>query len=67
MKSARLAVARPAPILLSRQALLTTYNNGDYGVYACDAIDGLFEHSWVGGGLAAYLLIVGTAVLRAAG
>jgi plastocyanin len=32
-----------------RGSWLTAYNNGDYGVYAFDATDGLFEHSYASG------------------
>jgi len=32
-----------------RGAYLTAYNNGDYGVYAFDATDGLLEHSYASG------------------
>ena len=28
---------------------LTAYNNGDYGVYAFDAVDGVLEHSYASG------------------
>ena len=32
-----------------RASYLTAYNNGDYGVYAFDATDGVFEHSYASG------------------
>ena len=32
-----------------RGSWLTAYNNGDYGIYAFDATDGLFEHSYASG------------------
>ena len=32
-----------------RGSWLTAYNNGDYGIYAFDARDGLFEHSYASG------------------
>ena len=32
-----------------RGSYLTVYNNGDYGLYAFDATDGLMEHSWASG------------------
>ena len=32
-----------------RGSWLTAYNNGDYGIYAIDARDGLFEHSYASG------------------
>jgi len=32
-----------------RGAYLTAYNNGDYGIYAFGASDGLFEHSYASG------------------
>jgi plastocyanin len=32
-----------------RGSWLTAYNNGDYGLYAFDATDGLFEHSYASG------------------
>ena len=32
-----------------RASYLTAYNNGDYGIYAFDSSDGLFEHSWASG------------------
>ena len=32
-----------------RGAYLTAYNNGDYGIYAFDATDGLIEHSYASG------------------
>jgi plastocyanin len=32
-----------------RGSYLTAYNNGDYGIYAFDATDGLFEHSYASG------------------
>jgi plastocyanin len=32
-----------------RGSYLTAHNNGDYGVYAFDATDGLFEHSYASG------------------
>lgn len=32
-----------------RASYLTAYNNGDYGVYAFDSVDGLIEHSYGSG------------------
>src|SRR5262249_31576557 len=32
-----------------RASYLTAYNNGDYGIYAFDATDGVFEHSYASG------------------
>ncbi len=32
-----------------RGSHLTAYNNGDYGIYAFNSIDGLFEHSYASG------------------
>ena len=32
-----------------RGSYLTAYNNGDYGIYAFDATDGVFEHSYASG------------------
>ena len=32
-----------------RGSYLTAYNNGDYGVYAFDAVDGVLEHSYASG------------------
>jgi plastocyanin len=32
-----------------RASYLTAYNNGDYGLYAFDATDGVFEHSYASG------------------
>jgi hypothetical protein len=32
-----------------RGSYLTAYNNGDYGIYAFDATDGLIEHSYASG------------------
>ncbi|TGL62280.1 plastocyanin [Leptospira ognonensis] len=32
-----------------RGSYLTAYNNGDYGIYAFDAVDGLIEHSYGSG------------------
>ncbi|MGH7498363.1 MAG: right-handed parallel beta-helix repeat-containing protein, partial [Gemmatimonadales bacterium] len=32
-----------------RGSYLTAYNNGDYGIYAFDATDGLLEHSYASG------------------
>lgn len=32
-----------------RGSYLTAYNNGSYGVYAIDAVDGRFEHSYASG------------------
>jgi plastocyanin len=32
-----------------RGSYLTAYNNGDYGIYAFDSVDGLFEHSYGSG------------------
>ena len=32
-----------------RGSYLTAYNNGDYGIYAFDSTDGLFEHSYASG------------------
>ncbi len=32
-----------------RGSYLTAYNNGDYGLYAFDAVDGLMEESWGSG------------------
>ena len=32
-----------------RGSYLTAYNNGDYGVYAFDAVDGVIEHSYASG------------------
>jgi plastocyanin len=32
-----------------RGSWLTAYNNGDYGIYAFDATDGLFEHDYASG------------------
>ena len=31
------------------RSYLTAYNNGDYGVYAFDAVDGVLEHSYASG------------------
>ncbi|HEX6291066.1 MAG TPA: right-handed parallel beta-helix repeat-containing protein [Herpetosiphonaceae bacterium] len=32
-----------------RGSYLTAYNNGDYGVYAFDSVDGVFDHSYASG------------------
>ena len=32
-----------------RGSYLTAYNNGDYGIYAFDAVDGVLEHSYASG------------------
>jgi plastocyanin len=32
-----------------RASWVTAYNNKDYGIYAFDSVDGLFEHSWASG------------------
>lgn len=32
-----------------RGSYLTAYNNGDYGIYAFDSVDGLLEHSYASG------------------
>lgn len=32
-----------------RGSYLTAYNNGDYGIYAFDSVDGLFENSYASG------------------
>lgn len=32
-----------------RGSYLTAYNNGDYGLYAFDSVDGIFEHSYASG------------------
>lgn len=32
-----------------RGSYLTAYNNGDYGIYAFDSVDGLMEHSYASG------------------
>ena len=32
-----------------RGSYLTAYNNGDYGVYAFDAVDGVLDHSYASG------------------
>jgi len=32
-----------------RGSYLTAHNNGDYGIYAFDSVDGLFEHSYASG------------------
>jgi len=32
-----------------RGSYLTAYNNGDYGVYAFDSVDGIIEHSYASG------------------
>lgn len=32
-----------------RGSYITAYNNGDYGVYAFDSVDGLMEHSYASG------------------
>lgn len=32
-----------------RGSYLTAYNNGDYGMYAFDSVDGVFEHSYASG------------------
>ncbi|MCC7411882.1 MAG: right-handed parallel beta-helix repeat-containing protein [Gammaproteobacteria bacterium] len=32
-----------------RGSWLTAYNNGDYGIYAFDSVDGVFEHAYASG------------------
>ena len=32
-----------------RGSYLTAYRNGDYGIYAFDSVNGLFEHSYAAG------------------
>jgi plastocyanin len=32
-----------------RVSYVTAYNSGVYGIYAFDAVDGIFEHSWASG------------------
>ena len=32
-----------------RASYVTAYNNGDYGIYAFDSVDGIIEHSYASG------------------
>lgn len=47
-----------------RGSYITAYNNGDYGIYAFDSVDGLFEHMYASGNRDSGIYIGGNTVIN---